>query len=60
MLMMSRDTGEQTADGLIDRHKETKRHRLADILHVATALHRGADTLLTFNVNQKTLAEAEG
>jgi predicted nucleic acid-binding protein len=33
---------------------------LADILHVATALHLGADEFLTFDGNQKTLAEAEG
>jgi predicted nucleic acid-binding protein len=31
-----------------------------DILHVATALHLGAKTILTFDVRQKTLAESVG
>jgi predicted nucleic acid-binding protein len=35
-------------------------HRLADILHVATALQLGAVEFLTFDVNQKKLAEAGG
>jgi predicted nucleic acid-binding protein len=35
-------------------------HRLADILHVATALHLGAMEFLTFDSNQKKLAEREG
>jgi predicted nucleic acid-binding protein len=35
-------------------------HRLADILHVATALQLWAVEFLTFDVNQKKLAEAEG
>jgi predicted nucleic acid-binding protein len=50
----------QTAEELSERYTETKGHRLADILHVATALHLGADEFLTFDANQKTLAEAEG
>ncbi len=41
-------------------HTPTCGHRLADILHVATALHLGATDFLTFDVNQKRLAEAEG
>lgn len=43
-------------------HKYTAQggHRLADILHVATALHLGSPAFLTFDVNQKKLAEAEG
>lgn len=49
-----------TAEELSDRYTETKGHRLADILHVATALHLGADVFLTFDANQKALAEAEG
>ena len=49
-----------TAEELSERYTETKGHRLADILHVATALHLGADEFLTFDANQKTLAEAEG
>ena len=31
-------------------------HRAVDILHVATALHLGADEFLTFDDNQRTLA----
>ena len=31
-----------------------------DILHVATALELGVQEFLTFDANQKTLAEAEG
>lgn len=35
-------------------------HRGFDILHVATALLMGAKAFLTFDANQKKLAEAEG
>ena len=35
-------------------------HRALDILHVATALHLGADEFLTFDENQRALAIAEG
>ena len=35
-------------------------NRLAGILHVATALDLGASEFLTFDANQKLLAEAEG
>jgi predicted nucleic acid-binding protein len=35
-------------------------HRSFDVLHVATALHLGVTTFLTFDGNQKKLAEAEG
>jgi predicted nucleic acid-binding protein len=35
-------------------------HRLADILHVATALHLGVAELLTFDGPQKAMAETEG
>lgn len=35
-------------------------HRGFDILHVATALQLGAKQFLTFDGNQKKLAEAEG
>jgi predicted nucleic acid-binding protein len=37
-----------------------KGHRAFDILHVATAISRRADRFLTFDANQKKLAEAEG
>jgi predicted nucleic acid-binding protein len=50
----------QTAEELSERYTEAKGHRLADILHVATALHLGAKHFLTFDANQKMLAEAEG
>ncbi len=50
----------QTAEELSERYTEAKGRRLADILHVATALHLGADAFLTFDTKQKTLAEAEG
>jgi predicted nucleic acid-binding protein len=35
-------------------------NRLVDILHVATALHLGADTFLTFDYDQAALARAVG
>ncbi|GAB4239760.1 MAG: hypothetical protein OHK005_01430 [Candidatus Methylacidiphilales bacterium] len=38
----------------------TEGHRGFDLLHVATALHLGAQEFLTFDANQKKLAEAEG
>jgi hypothetical protein len=50
----------QTAEELSERYTESKGHRLADILHVSTALHPGAEAFLTFEANQKILAEAEG
>jgi predicted nucleic acid-binding protein len=50
----------QTAEELSERYTESNGHRLADILHVATALHLGADEFLTFDSNQKKLAQAEG
>lgn len=48
------------AEELSAKHTEEHGHRLADILHVATALHFGAEDFLTFDENQKLLAEAEG
>lgn len=50
----------QRAEALSSRHTPEAGHRLADILHVATALHLGASEFLTFDGNQKMLAEAEG
>ncbi|MDB6005442.1 MAG: PilT protein domain protein, partial [Prosthecobacter sp.] len=38
----------------------TSGHRGFDILQVAAALVLGADEFLTFDANQKKLAEAEG
>jgi predicted nucleic acid-binding protein len=48
------------AESLSDVHTRNGGHRLADLLHVATALHLGAREFLTFDANQKALAEAEG
>lgn len=48
------------AERLSERHTETHGHRAMDILHVATALELGATHFLTFDTNQKNLAEAEG
>jgi predicted nucleic acid-binding protein len=48
------------AEELSAKHTESGGHRLADILHVATAVHLGAEQFLTFDANQKKLAEAEG
>lgn len=48
------------AETLSAKYTETGGHRFADILHVATALHFGAKEFLTFDDNQKILAEAEG
>ena len=50
----------QRAEALSSAHTLASRHRLADILHVATALHLGVTEFLTFDGNQKKLAEAEG
>lgn len=48
------------AEMLSAKHTESGGHRFADILHVATALQIGAATFLTFDANQRCLAEAEG
>lgn len=50
----------QRAEALSSAHTVAAGHRLADILHVATALHLGGRYFLTFDGNQKKLAEAEG
>ena len=50
----------QRAESLSSTHTLAAGHRLADILHVATALHLGVGEFLTFDANQKKLAEAEG
>lgn len=50
----------QRAEALSTAHTLTAGHRLTDILHVATALHLGVSEFLTFDGNQKKLAEAEG
>jgi predicted nucleic acid-binding protein len=50
----------QRAEALSSAHTLAAGHRLADILHVATALQLGAAKFLTFDANLKKLAEAEG
>ena len=48
------------AETLSSVHTRERGSRLVDILHVATALHLGAEVFLTFDANQKALAESEG
>ncbi len=48
------------AEELSAKHTLERGHCFADILHVATALHLGAETFLSFDENQRLLAEAEG
>lgn len=48
------------AEALSHAHTRVAGHRLADILHVATALELGASAFLTFDVNQRKLSIAEG
>jgi predicted nucleic acid-binding protein len=50
----------QRAEALSSAHTIAAGHRLSDILHVATALQLGATEFLTFDANQRKLAEAEG
>ena len=50
----------QIAERLSATHTEQNGHRLAGIMQVATALHLAADGFLTFDGNQRLLAEAEG
>ncbi len=50
----------QIAERLSATHTERNGHRLADLMHGATALHLGATQFLTFDRNQQLLAEAEG
>ncbi len=50
----------QRAEALSSAHTHSSGHRLVDILHVATAIHLGVTEFLTFDGNQKQLAEAEG
>jgi predicted nucleic acid-binding protein len=48
------------AERVSGQHTLAGGHRGFDILHIATALHLGAQEFLTFDVNQKKLAKAEG
>ncbi len=48
------------AEMMSSKHTINEGHRLADILHVATAVHLSSEIFLTFDANQKKLAESEG
>lgn len=48
------------AENLSGKYTAQGGHRLADILHVATALHLASPEFLTFDSNQRALATAEG
>ncbi len=48
------------AEELSQRHTITSGHRSFDVLHVATALHLGTRELLSFDDNQRALAQTEG
>jgi predicted nucleic acid-binding protein len=50
----------QIAERLALQYTVKGGHRSLDILHIATALHLGVTAFLSFDVNQKKLAEAEG
>ncbi len=50
----------ERARQLSEKHTLGAGHRAFDILHVATALTLGARDFLTFDANQRRLAEAEG
>jgi predicted nucleic acid-binding protein len=48
------------AEELSQQHTIAGGHRSFDVLHVATALHLGARELLSFDGNQRALAQTEG
>jgi len=48
------------AERLSELYTDAHGNRAMDILHVATAIELGAKEFLTFDANQKKLAEAEG
>ncbi len=48
------------AERLSELYTDANGHRSMDILHVATAIELGVKEFLTFDGNQKKLAEAEG
>jgi predicted nucleic acid-binding protein len=50
----------QQAEELSHIHTVSNGHRLTDIIHVASAIHLGVTHFLTFDHNQKKLAQAEG
>lgn len=48
------------AERLSSQYTWTEGYRGVDVIHVATALHLNASEFLTFDDNQKKLAQAEG
>jgi predicted nucleic acid-binding protein len=50
----------QIGERLAFQHTVNGGHRSFDILHIATAIHLGVTEFLTFDGNQKKLAEAAG
>lgn len=48
------------AERLSELYTDANGHRCMDILHVATAIELGVREFLTFDGNQKKLAESEG
>ncbi len=50
----------RAAERLSELYTDANGHRSMDILHVATAIELGAKEFLTFDANQKKLAESEG
>jgi predicted nucleic acid-binding protein len=48
------------AERLSEIYTDANGHRAMDILHVATAIEMAAKEFLTFDANQKKLAESEG
>ena len=48
------------AERLSELYTDAGGHRSMDILHVATAIELGVKEFLTFDANQKKIAEAEG
>ncbi len=47
------------AERLSAQYTQAEGYRALDTLHVATALHLGAEEFLTFDTNQRRLARAE-
>jgi predicted nucleic acid-binding protein len=48
------------AEELSGKHTADEGHRLADLLHLATAKYLGSEVFLSFDERQRTLAVAEG
>jgi len=48
------------AERLSAQYTPTGGHRTLDVLHVATAVHSGAKTFITFDEKQAALAKSEG